>query len=154
MPGDAASEPPNRKIIDVGTTCYRPPELIFGNTAYDCSLDLWAAGCVVAECLTGKTLFDAGALRSELALIQSIFRTLGTPNDETWPEVQGFSDWGKMQFVEFPAKAWEDILPKADEVAVDLVRKLVRFQSTERSTATKVSLTTKSYLILECACHC
>ena len=97
---------------------------------------------MVAECLikpSGKTLFEAGALGSELALIQSIFRTLGTPNDEVWPEAKGFPDWGKMQFVEFPAKSWEEILPNANAVARDLVRKLVRYQSSERLTAAEVS---------------
>ena len=87
MPEDDASEPVDRKITDVGTTCYRPPELLFGHSQYGCSLDLWAAGCVTAELFTPgqKTLFDSGALGSELALIQSIFRTLGTPTLETWP---------------------------------------------------------------------
>lgn len=84
---DAASEPAKDKILDVGTTCYRPPELLFGHAAYDCSLDLWAAGCVAAQviCLNGKTLFDAGDLGSELALIKSIFETLGTPDTSVWP---------------------------------------------------------------------
>lgn len=87
MPGDVASEPVNQKITDVGTTSYRPPELLFGHSAYGCSLDLWAAGCVVAEVFLGrhKTLFSSGALGSELALIQSIFKTLGTPTLHTWP---------------------------------------------------------------------
>lgn len=84
---DAASEPANAKILDVGTTCYRPPELLFGQAAYGSTLDMWAAGCVAAQvvCLGGKTLFDAGDLGSELALIKSIFETLGTPNLEVWP---------------------------------------------------------------------
>ena len=87
MEGDKDSDPAEKKITDVGTTSYRPPELLFGNNGYDCSLDLWAAGCVVAEVVSGdgKTLFDSGPLGSELALIQSIFKTLGTPNLETWP---------------------------------------------------------------------
>ncbi|MCJ1229960.1 hypothetical protein MMC12_006631 [Toensbergia leucococca] len=87
MPGDAASEPADRKIIDVGTTSYRPPELLFGSTHYGSSLDLWAAGCVVAEAVMSHegTLFDSGPLGSDLALIQSIFKTLGTPTSETWP---------------------------------------------------------------------
>ena len=86
-PDDRASEPAVDKITDVGTASYRPPELLFGHAAYDCSLDLWAAGCVVAEAvrLSNITFFDAGALGSELALIQSIFKSLGTPNLETWP---------------------------------------------------------------------
>lgn len=84
---DPDSEPANRKITDVGTTCYRPPELLFGHTSYGIELDLWAAGCTTAECAIGygRTLFDAGELGSELALIQSIFQTLGTPTVTTWP---------------------------------------------------------------------
>lgn len=85
---DPDSEPANQKITDVGTTSYRPPELLFGNKAYGYGLDLWAAGCVVAEMVAGmpyQTLFDSGPLGSDLALIQSHFKTLGTPTDETWP---------------------------------------------------------------------
>lgn len=86
-PHDRASETAEHKITDVGTTSYRPPELLFGHTAYGCSLDLWAAGCVVAETvrLSTRTLFDSGALGSELALIQSIFKSLGTPTLDIWP---------------------------------------------------------------------
>ena len=82
-----SSEPANSKITDVGTTCYRPPELLFGNRKYGCSLDLWAAGCTVAEAVepSHQTLFDSGELGSELALIQSIFKKLGTPNLSVWP---------------------------------------------------------------------
>lgn len=85
MPADPASEPTDDKVTDVGTTCYRPPELLFGNKAYGTSLDLWAAGCVVAETVGKGELFDAGDLGSEFALIKSQFSTLGTPTDETWP---------------------------------------------------------------------
>jgi len=86
-PQDRDSEPRDSKITDVGTTCYRPPELMFGHRAYDTSLDMWAAGCVVAELLREghHPLFDAGPLGSELSLIKSIFSTLGTPNEDSWP---------------------------------------------------------------------
>jgi cyclin-dependent kinase len=86
-PSDAASEHAQRKITDVGTTSYRPPELLFGFAAYDTSLDLWAAGCTVAEMVrpNHRRIFDAGDLGSELALIRSIFTTLGTPDEELWP---------------------------------------------------------------------
>jgi serine/threonine protein kinase len=86
-PTDPASEPPNKKITDVGTTCYRPPEVLFGSTAYDTSFDLWAAGCVVAEVIRGdgKPLFESGDLGTDLTLVLSIFQSLGTPNAEVWP---------------------------------------------------------------------
>lgn len=95
-PTDASSEPAEDKITDVGTTCYRPPELLFGYKAYGTGLDMWAFGCTVAECFmtysspdVGEelvtTFFDAGDLGSELRLVASIFQKLGTPCVETWP---------------------------------------------------------------------
>jgi cyclin-dependent kinase len=86
-PATVGSEAADSKITDVGTTCYRPPELLFGNTRYGCTLDIWAAGCTVAEVLDPghATLFDSGELGSDLALIQSIFKKLGTPNLDVWP---------------------------------------------------------------------
>ena len=86
-PDAPGSEAADSKITDVGTTCYRPPELLFGNQKYGCSLDLWAAGCTIAEALdpAHQTLFDSGELGSDLALIQSVFKKLGTPTLEVWP---------------------------------------------------------------------
>ena len=86
-PGDKDSESANEKITDVGTTCYRPPELLFGGRAYGSSLDMWAAGCVVAEIVKKShyPVFDASPLGSELGLIKSMFMTLGTPDDNSWP---------------------------------------------------------------------
>jgi len=139
-PSDPASEPADQKILDVGTTCYRPPELLFGHQSYGAKLDTWAAGCVAAQvlCLNGQTLFDAGDLGSELALIKSIFETLGTPNLDVWPEAKDFPDWGKMNFTQYPAKPWLDILPEAKLEAIDLVSKLVVFESGERLGAEQV----------------
>ncbi|KAI9736652.1 MAG: hypothetical protein M1834_000856 [Cirrosporium novae-zelandiae] len=139
-PEDPDSEPVNEKITDVGTTCYRPPELLFGHTSYDCSSDLWAAGCVVAETigLKNEPLFDSGPLGSELALIKSIFTSLGTPNIEIWPEAAEFPAWGKMQFYEYSAKSWEELVPGSTKDERDLVSKLVRYQSSDRLSAAEV----------------
>lgn len=86
-PSTVGSEEADSRITDVGTTCYRPPELLFGNKSYGCSLDMWAAGCTFAEAVRPKhsTLFDSGELGSDLALIQSMFSKLGTPNLTVWP---------------------------------------------------------------------
>ncbi|KAI9710544.1 MAG: hypothetical protein M1820_002680 [Bogoriella megaspora] len=159
-------EAPEQKITDVGTTCYRPPELLFGCKWYGTALDTWAAGCVVAEVamkggrelnsLTDLqvrreydedivkhwrekgTLFDSGELGSDLALVLSIFRSLGTPNLEVWPEAKTFPDWGKMEFYEFETKSWEMLLLGVEKGARDLVASLVRFESGERARAEEV----------------
>ncbi|KAI7489751.1 kinase-like protein [Hortaea werneckii] len=135
----ASDEPADSKILDVGTTAYRPPELLFGHRGYNSSLDLWAAGCVAAQvvALGARTLFDAGDLGSELALIRSVFETLGTPTttetdhedeegegeDVFWPEAKGFPDWGKMDFTRYAGKQWREILPEAEPDARDLALK-------------------------------
>lgn len=81
------SSPPSAKTTDVGTTHYRPPELLFGDRSYGTALDLWAAGCVATECVrrSHRTLFSAGPVGSELGLIKSIFETIGTPDTDVWP---------------------------------------------------------------------
>lgn len=84
---DAGSEPPEQKITDVGTTCYRPPEILFGFKGYGPALDMWAAGCVVAEAIAvgHHQLFDSGPVGSDLSLIFSIFKLMGTPDEKRWP---------------------------------------------------------------------
>lgn len=36
---------------------YRAPELLFGATDYGVEIDLWSAGCLIAEMLLGRPLF-------------------------------------------------------------------------------------------------
>jgi serine/threonine protein kinase len=156
-PLDPASEPAGAKITDVGTTCYRAPELLFGNTAYGPATDLWAVGCVIAEVVDQSidTLFDAGDVGSDLTLISSMFRKLGTPTLQTWPvssgeelchfkiltvqqEAVSFSDWGKFDFHVFPTKPWNEILPSSSEAGRELVASLVMYESSERLSASEV----------------
>lgn len=47
----STDEPRNKKSLDVGTGAYRAPETLFGSRTYGPELDIWSAGCVVAECL-------------------------------------------------------------------------------------------------------
>lgn len=38
---------------------YRSPELIMGSHFYDCSIDIWAMGCILFELITRTPLFPA-----------------------------------------------------------------------------------------------
>lgn len=55
-------------------------------------------------------------------------------------EAAEFPDWGKMQFYEYPAKPWSELLPKASQSARDLVSKLVQYESGRRMSASEVRL--------------
>ncbi|KIW02970.1 uncharacterized protein PV09_05631 [Verruconis gallopava] len=136
-PNDPDSEPPDQKITDVGTTSYRAPDILFGNSSYDASLDIWAGGCVAAQVVTSSStpFFDSGDAGSDLTLIQSIFMKLGTPTLESWPAAESCPDWGKIQWVEYSPKPWSELLPDTSTVARDLISKLIVYQGSERLTA-------------------
>lgn len=63
---------------------YRPPELLFGAEKYNCRIDIWGAGCVMGELLTGRPVMDG---RTELDQISKMFSFLGPPNSNDWPEL-------------------------------------------------------------------
>jgi len=43
----------NGSIAYITSRYYRAPELVFGNNKYDQAIDIWSAGCVIAELLLG-----------------------------------------------------------------------------------------------------
>lgn len=141
-------EPPNHKVLDIGTGPYRAPETLFGDRCYATAVDLWAAGTTLAECLAGKPLFESRAAHedgNQLGLVLSIFQTLGTPTRETWPEAAAFRTPPFEMYRVFPGRegGWEGILPGVEKGWRELVAGLVRYESGERVTAQKVSLRAK-----------
>ncbi|CAK7262576.1 mitogen-activated protein kinase [Sporothrix epigloea] len=129
-------EPADNKVLDIGTGPYRAPEVLFGNQAYNASVDMWAMGAVLAECACPaphKTLFDSRAVHedgNQLGLILSIFKTIGTPNRESWPEAASFRTPPFDIYRVFERQSWESILPDVDEELRDIVAALVKYDST------------------------
>ncbi len=109
---------------------------------------MWAAGTMLAECIRDPPtpLFESRNTSedgNQLGLILSIFKTIGTPTRETWPEAEGFTTPPFEWYQEFPGKGWEELLPGVDESARDLVKGLVRYESGRRLTAIEVCSTDK-----------
>ncbi|KAK1402305.1 hypothetical protein POM88_001910 [Heracleum sosnowskyi] len=48
----------------VVTLWYRPPELLLGATDYSVGIDLWSAGCILAELLAGKPIMTGRTERT------------------------------------------------------------------------------------------
>ena len=46
-----------RYTNNVMTLWYRPPELLLGETNYKTEADIWSAGCIFGELLTGTPVF-------------------------------------------------------------------------------------------------
>lgn len=61
------------------TLWYRAPELSFTPFSYDSAIDIWAAGCVFAEMILGKPLFDG---KHELEQIQLILESISVSEED------------------------------------------------------------------------
>ncbi|VBB84235.1 Putative Serine/threonine-protein kinase [Podospora comata] len=135
------TEPADNKILDIGTSQYRAPEVLFGNKSYTAAVDIWAAGVMLAECIMKpcpRPLFESRGVHedgNQLGLILSIFKTIGSPTEETWPEAgrggkEGLRTVPWESWRAFERRGWEEVLP---EVVGDrwreLVGRCVRYQS-------------------------
>lgn len=74
----------NKYTNRVVTLWYRPPELLLGERDYDCAIDMWGVGCIMAELFTRKPLMRGGTEQRQLELI---VETVGPINPQVWPDV-------------------------------------------------------------------
>ena len=131
----AVSEPPDGKVLDIGTGPYRAPEVLFGNKSYGTAVDMWGAGTMLAECCRRprpKPLFESRAVHedgNQLGLILSIFKTIGSPTRETWPEAAHFRTPPFDMYRVFERREWEEVLPDVAPAWRELVSALVRYDS-------------------------
>ncbi|KAL7128252.1 hypothetical protein ABFS83_14G303500 [Erythranthe nasuta] len=63
----------------VVTLWYRAPELLLGCNDYGIGIDLWSAGCLMAEMLAGRPIMPA---RTEVEQLHRIFKLCGTPSED------------------------------------------------------------------------
>jgi serine/threonine protein kinase len=115
----------------VVTLWYRAPELFLHNDFYELGIDIWSAGCVIAEMARGTPLFVAD---SDLDLVHKVFRALGTPPDDV---LQGFTDVssGKVAIPPYPPVDREKLLNTQDPQLIDLVERLLAIDPRRRITA-------------------
>ncbi|KAL0441878.1 UNVERIFIED_CONTAM: putative serine/threonine-protein kinase [Sesamum radiatum] len=94
----------------VVTLWYRPPELLLGATYYGVGVDLWSAGCILAELLAGKPILRG---RTEVEQLHKIFKLCGSPTEEYWKKSrlpnatlykpqQPYKRWIMETFMDFP----------------------------------------------------
>lgn len=76
----------------IATRWYRAPEILLSCSEYTSSVDLWSAGCILAEIFLGKPLFPG---KSTLNQLELIIELLGWPSDE---DIAAFSS-PKVNFV-------------------------------------------------------
>ncbi|KJE89342.1 CMGC/GSK protein kinase [Capsaspora owczarzaki ATCC 30864] len=109
---------------------YRAPELIFGATAYTTSIDVWSAGCVLAELMLGHPMFPG---ESGVDQLVEIIKVLGTPTREQIMSMN--PNYTEFKFPRIKAQAWDKVFKcNPPDSAIDLTSKLLEYVPTARLT--------------------
>ncbi|XP_051580727.1 mitogen-activated protein kinase 6-like [Myxocyprinus asiaticus] len=114
------------------TKWYRSPRLLLSPNNYTKAIDMWAAGCIFAEMLTGKTLF-AGA--HELEQMQLILESIPVVHEEDRQELQSVIPVFIKNDMSEPHTPLAKLLPGVSPEALDFLEKILTFNPMDRLTA-------------------
>ncbi|WOL00494.1 hypothetical protein Cni_G09207 [Canna indica] len=123
---------PNKKVSltsRVVTLWYRAPELLLGTTDYGVGIDLWSAGCLLAEMFSGKPIMQG---RNEVDQLHKIFSLCGPPSADYWRKLKlpnSSNTWS--QYRPSIAETYKELPPSA----LSLLTVLLALDPTNRGTA-------------------
>ena len=120
-----------KKLTLVFEFMYRAPDVLMGSRQYSTSIDIWSIGCILAEMSTGRPFFPGVSVKDQL---HRIFKILGTPNLEVWPNMSDLPDY-KSDLPIYPSMSLEPLLPKLDSDGLDLLMKMLCFVPEKRISA-------------------
>lgn len=117
--------------LEVVTQYYRAPELLMGAKHYTSAIDIWSVGCIFAELLGRRILFQA---RNPVQQLDLIIDLLGTPsNDDMRHACQGAKQHIRKSAYKPPALAALYILSsQATHEAVHLLCQMLVFNPDKR----------------------
>ncbi|XP_005177739.1 cyclin-dependent kinase 2 isoform X1 [Musca domestica] len=119
---------------EVVTLWYRAPEILLGTKFYATGMDIWSLGCIFAEMIMRRALFPGD---SEIDQLYRIFRTLGTPDENTWPGVSQLPDY-KAKFPRWEKSNIPEIIVKHE--AFDLFKAMMVYDPNDRISAKNAML--------------
>eukprot|EP01117_Protostelium_nocturnum_P006689 TRINITY_DN240_c0_g1_i1.p1 TRINITY_DN240_c0_g1~~TRINITY_DN240_c0_g1_i1.p1 ORF type:complete len:192 (+),score=39.28 TRINITY_DN240_c0_g1_i1:659-1234(+) len=118
---------------EVVTLWYRAPDVLMGSRKYSTPIDIWSAGCILAEMATGRPLFPGTSASDQLL---RIFKILGTPNEKTWPTIVELPDY-KADFPVYAPQKLTQLVTGLDEEGHDLLNKMLQYDPALRISAPK-----------------
>jgi serine/threonine protein kinase len=121
---------------EVVTLWYRAPEILLGSKHYSTAMDIWSVGCIFAEMVLQKPLFPGD---SEIDELFRIFRILGTPGKENWPNSITLPDY-KATFPQWKPQSLGEKIPQLDSDGVDLLEQMLTYDPGRRISAKRALL--------------
>ncbi|CAJ0864041.1 4954_t:CDS:10 [Entrophospora sp. SA101] len=116
---------------EVVTLWYRSPDVLLGSRTYSTSIDIWSAGCIMAEMYTGRPLFPGTTNDDQLV---KIFKTMGTPPESIWKGLITYPEHLK-RYPNYSPQDLKKMIPMIDNVGLDLLSKMLVYDPDQRITA-------------------
>jgi serine/threonine protein kinase len=117
-------------VAYIASRYYRAPELLLGSTHYTNAIDIWAAGCVIAEMMSGGPLFEGRSTSDQLHVI---VRIIGQP---ATTDIAAFPRNASVQAVTSQPRTLKGVLPdEAPAEMLDLLAGIFVYDPARRPTA-------------------
>uniref|UniRef100_A0A672H226 mitogen-activated protein kinase n=1 Tax=Salarias fasciatus TaxID=181472 RepID=A0A672H226_SALFA len=119
----------------VATRWYRAPEIMLNWMHYNMTVDIWSVGCIMAELLTGRTLFPG---TDHIDQLGRILYLVGTPGPELAMKISSESARNYINSLShMPKRNFADVFLGANPLAVDLLEKMLVLDTDKRITASE-----------------
>jgi mitogen-activated protein kinase 1/3 len=115
----------------VQTRWYRAPELLLNNSTVSKAIDMWSVGCIMAELLSRRVMFQG---ISPIEQMKLIVQTLGTPDISNIKGCKEGVDFVR-QLPHSKGKRFEDMFPLANPQALDVLKQMLQFNPDKRTDA-------------------
>ncbi|CAB3996867.1 mitochondrial-processing peptidase subunit alpha-like [Paramuricea clavata] len=125
------SEEKQRYTNRVVTLWCRPPELLLGERDYGPPIDIWGAGCIIAEMWTRTPIMQGSTEPHQLTLISHL---CGSICPEVWPGVEQMELYEKMTLAQGLKRRVKERLKTyvGDANALDLIDKMLSLDPKQR----------------------
>lgn len=117
----------------VATRWYRAPEIMLNWMRYNQTVDIWSVGCIMAEMITGRTLFPG---KDHIDQLLRIMTLCGTPDALFMKKIT--SEEARRYVRTLPImkrKNFSEIFAGANPLAIDLLDQMLKLDSDLRPTA-------------------
>ncbi|CAF0752117.1 unnamed protein product [Rotaria sordida] len=132
--GSAKKLNKNEKSVSyVCTRYYRAPELLLGCTEYTTAVDIWSAGCCIAEFLNGYAIFRGIDSSDQM---YRIIKIIGIPTRDELREMNSrYTGSVDLTVITFTPRTLRGYLPeRTQESALILLEQLLKYKPNERLT--------------------
>jgi mitogen-activated protein kinase 15 len=121
---------------NIATRWYRAPEILLCSTNYGKAIDVWSMGCVLAEMVMQRPIFQGSSTISQL---EKIFEVTGKPTAGDLDYLKNKSSINVIENMDIKErKSIRDLLNTNDKHIVDLLERIFQVDPRKRPTALEV----------------